>query len=109
MGKLVLAEAGFAEESMLLGEWMNSSQKWQILLALAPRGGSPEILLRRALNDAERAFGPDSPEAGLCLIDLADWLEQSGEYREAAVFTERYREILCRFAREMEIERRGRE
>lgn len=81
---------------------MKSSQTWEILLVLA-RAGKSESFARRALGEAESAFGLESPETGLCLMDLADCLEQSGNFHEAETVTERYKAILCRFAREMGI------
>lgn len=81
---------------------MKNSQTWEILLVLA-RAGKSESLSKRALKDAEIAFGSESPEAGLCLIELADCLEQLGKFHEAETATERYRSILLRFAREIGI------
>jgi hypothetical protein len=81
---------------------MKSGQTWEILLVLA-RASKSESFARRALGETEAAFGPESPETGLCLMDLADCLEQSGKFHEAETVTERYRAILCRIAREMGI------
>jgi hypothetical protein len=84
---------------------MGASNTWETLLFLGRIGkltGShdPEDLFRQALEVSESTCGSDSPEAGLCLMELADWLENIGEQEEADRLTERYRSIICRVVRE---------
>ena len=77
---------------------MENKYTWEVLLFIGHNGQS-EHLIRQALCLAEESFGPKSAEAGLCLIDLADCLERLGKFDEAGAVTERYKAILCRFAR----------
>lgn len=64
-----------------------------------PKDAAVQVeLIHEALRSAEIEFGPDSAEAGLCLIDLADWLEQSGRIEEAKAMTKRYRTIIYKLA-----------
>ena len=79
---------------------MAAGNTWETLLLLGRARqltgtGNPEELFRQALESAERSFGAESPEVGLCLMELADWLEKSGKQEEADSLTERYRAIIC--------------
>jgi len=81
---------------------MENKYTWEVLLFIGHNGQS-EHLIRQALCLAEESFGSKSAEAGLCLIDLGDCLERMGKLDEAEAVEERYRSILCRFAREQGI------
>jgi hypothetical protein len=89
------------EESDLDGVFvMTENNSWETLLFLGrarqlAEGCNPEATFRQALSAAEAKFGPESPEAGLCLMDLADCLEAAGKQAEADSLTERYRSIIC--------------
>jgi hypothetical protein len=73
------------------------SESWEILLLRAHRERS-ETLFEQALSLAEKNHGPSSSEAGLCLMDFADFLEESGQLEEAEAVIHRYRSILRTFA-----------
>jgi hypothetical protein len=57
-----------------------------------------ECFIRNALVIAENTYGSESAEAGLCLMDLADFLEDEGDIEEAEIVTVRYREILSQLS-----------
>jgi hypothetical protein len=78
----------------------DSTQNWERILALAQRTQSIDLLYL-ALEAAEVAFGEDSPQVGQCLIELSTLLEQSGKVEEANRATDRYREILRKYAQEL--------
>lgn len=77
---------------------------WKLLLDMGDSAkGDAETLYRRALTQAEKQYGPESPTAGVCLVKLADCLESKGKSQEAEIYSDRYRAILCRFAKEMDM------
>jgi hypothetical protein len=78
---------------------------WQVLLLVGKVNiddpGNAEVFFRRALKEAETGHGFESPEAGLCLIELSDLLEHQGKLVEAEPLSRRYREILARLAQKL--------
>lgn len=76
---------------------MQHKESWEALL-LFGRANRSEDLLRKALALAELEHGENSPELGLCLMELADLLESQGNEEEAEICTARYREILSSIA-----------
>ena len=64
-----------------------------------------EACFRQALKVAEDSHGEDSPEAGLCLIELSDLLERQGQQAEADLLSKRYKAILCTLARKLGLSR----
>lgn len=83
-------------------------ETWTLLLQAA-RTSEPrdpvfsEDCLRRALRCAETTWGQESAEAGLCLIELADFLERKGRLAESETASAKYRNILCRYAGQLGI------
>lgn len=78
-------------------------ETWNLLIqaGLASEQRDPvfsESCFRKALQSSELHFGPESPEAGLCLIELADFLERRGQMDESARLSDRYRSILVNYA-----------
>ena len=61
------------------------------------------LLLQKALEFSETMYGNDSPEAGSCLMEFADYLENSGDMEEAEILTLRYHLILISIARKLNI------
>lgn len=68
----------------------------QLMIA---RASDSEDRYLAALKAAEFAYGEISAAAGLCLIELADYLERSKRFEEAELVATRYREILLLLAR----------
>lgn len=85
-------------------------ETWTLLLQAA-RTSEPrdplfsEDCLRRALRAAETTWGLDSAEAGLCLLELADFLERSGRLDESETVCSQYRAILCKYARQLGLDK----
>lgn len=77
------------QESVL----MENERSWSAVLLHAKEKKS-ELLYKEAMKLAEKVFGDNSSELGLCLMEYADWLEDAGRLEESATVTERYREIL---------------
>lgn len=63
------------------------------------RATNLEMRFRNAVLAAETAYGPESGEVGVCLIELADYLEKVEKFEEAEQVTERYRALLLSLAR----------
>ncbi|MBX9687892.1 MAG: hypothetical protein K2X27_14395 [Candidatus Obscuribacterales bacterium] len=85
---------------------MPASETWNLLIqaARASESRNPvfsENCLRKALRSAEECHGKESAEAGLCLLELADFLERIGMFSEAESLSQRYQNILCKYAREL--------
>ncbi len=89
---------------------MPAFETWILLLQAARASEShdpafSENCLRKALSSAEETQGKDSTEAGLCLAELAVFLKRAGQQSEAEKLTERYREILRNYARQLGLTR----
>jgi hypothetical protein len=76
-----------------------NQNRWEILLFVGKLDSrNSEACFRQALSDAEDRFGDDSAEAGLCLIELCDFLERQGKNSEAELLSRRYLSILRNYA-----------
>lgn len=89
---------------------MPEFETWNLLIhaARASEAKDPvfsENCLRKALRFSEDLYGKESPETGLCLIELSDFLERSGNDSEAEQLIKRYHEILCKYAQELGVHR----
>lgn len=78
---------------------MNKLDWWQ-LLELGRVSNSP-LLIEQALQAAEKSFGNESAEVGLCLMELAEQLVLEGKLVEAERATFRYKLILCKLAQNL--------
>lgn len=81
-------------------ETLYDSVSLQLIFA---READTEDLYLAAFKAAEHAYGARSAAAGLCLIELADFLERERRFDEAEQVTTRYREILLLLARQNEL------
>jgi hypothetical protein len=85
---------------------IQNQNRWEILLFVGKLDlRNSEACFRQALKDAESMYGRDSPEVGLCLIELSDFLERQGQQVEADLLSKRYRSILRTFARKVSLDR----
>jgi hypothetical protein len=85
---------------------IQNPDRWEILLLVGKLDlTNSEECFRNALKDAEARYGEHSPEVGLCLIELSDFLESHGQEAEAALLSQRYRAILCALARKLGVDR----
>ncbi len=72
---------------------MDKERSWSVVLLHAKEKKSEE-LFKEAMVLAEKMFGENSSELGICLMEYADLLEELGRMDEAEQATERYRAIL---------------
>lgn len=89
---------------------MPDFETWNLLIhaARASEAKDPifsENCLRKALRFSEDLYGKESPETGLCLIELSDFLERTGKDIEAEELSKRYHQILCKYAHELGIQK----
>lgn len=87
---------------------MIDAGNWKLFLSAAGSNNPvepywSEMFLRNALEFAEMTYGEDSSQAGICLMELADFLEKWGRFEEAEEMTERYRDILCHYIEDLGI------
>lgn len=87
---------------------MPDFETWNLLIhaARASEAKDPafsENCLRKALRFSEDLYGKESPETGLCLIELSDFLERKGHDDEAEKLSERYHAILIKYAKDLGI------
>lgn len=86
------------------GDYMNDNNScWELFLFVGRSNKhvnpqSAKECFRTALSLAELKHGERSAQTGMCLIELADLLEEIGEEEEAATLTDRYRKILAELA-----------
>ncbi len=81
---------------------MAEFETWNLLIhaARASEARDPafsETCLRKALRFSEDLYGKESPETGLCLIELSDFLRRKGEDAEAEELSLRYQGIMVRY------------
>lgn len=91
---------------------MPDFETWNLLIhaARASEAKDPafsENCLRKALRFSEDLYGKESPETGLCLIELSDFLERKGFGDEADQLSTRYHQILCKYAHELGIQKQS--
>ena len=84
------------------------TETWNLLIQAARAAekrdpGFSEGCLRQALRSAELFCGVESAEAGLCLMELSDFLERAGRQEEADELSARYCAILTNYAKSLGI------
>ena len=84
---------------------MPDFETWNLLIhaARASEANDPafsENCLRKALRFTEDLYGKESPETGLCLIELSYFLERKGGAEEARELCTRYQQIATNYAQQ---------
>ena len=98
---LIMVHNKFGQSAMKQSTW-----KTFLAAARSVNDASTEDNLRKALKCAEESHGDRSFEAGLCLLELSDYLESVNRNLEAEELTERYREILIELAKDLGLDSR---
>lgn len=85
---------------------MTVSETWNLLIQAARSSEArdpifSERCLRQALERCEESTGAESAETGLCLIELAIFLQRAKKNDEADALGMRYKEILRKYADEL--------
>jgi hypothetical protein len=98
---LIMVHSSFGQRAMKQSTW-----KTFLAAARSVNDASTEENLRKALKCAEEAHGDRSFEAGLCLLELSDYLESANRIDEAEELTNRYRDILLDLAKDLGLDSR---